>query len=89
MTDKINTEGLRYALNLIDRVIGKEYRNLAVLVDSTKTMVRITGDCRVCKAMSWAEENATEAGYGEALVKNFIDECEKHAATHKIIIARH
>lgn len=89
MGSQINTEGLREALNLIDRVVGKEYRNLAVLLDTTKTVVKLTGDCRVCKAMSWAEADVNEPGYGELVISRFIDECEKHGATHKIKLVGH
>lgn len=80
---------LKEALNAIDRIIGKQYRGLAIGEDKANDMLKLSGHCRICKFEIKAEASRLEPRYGTKLVQTLLAGAELHMSKHKIVIATH
>lgn len=82
-------DDLKEALNYIDRVIGDRFKNLAIHVNQTKTLVKLTATCRVCAVDIWSEEAFETQGWATNLVSVLLTEADTHCRKrHQIIIPR-
>lgn len=80
-------ESLNHFLNLVDRLIGKQYKDFNLIVNQGQGFLKIVGRCRSCKRLIRSEQNYNVTGWAERLIDVFVVEADTHhARSHKSLI---
>lgn len=82
-----NHDDLNRVLNLVDRMIGKQYKDHQILLNQGMGLLKVISRCRACKRVVGSEHNYNEPGWSERLMTELIVLADTHQSqNHKSLI---
>jgi len=73
-------------LNIVDRMIGRNYKDHELIVNQGQGMLKIRSRCRHCKRLIRSEQEYGPAGWTDRLIDVLVSEAETHAKKHQSLI---
>ena len=77
----LDTEDLKDALNVLDRMIGDKFKQLGIAAAREAAIVQLYGTCRACNLKLRHTADRTQPGFSKQLVQGFLRRVNVHWTT--------